>query len=163
MAALAAEGRSPLAAIDSCISNVLHAGGSTRLQPGEIGSDVGGGLSRGPGLKPNRVRVAIRRAQARRFHLGEGLETLSDLAMNNPGQPEGSWRKRVRVESAHKRIFNNLQRSRWHGIPCFRCNAVRTARERHGPCGLMMFTSGTRCHQQPGTCTPRTDLPLPLR
>jgi hypothetical protein len=36
------------------------------------------------------------------------------------------------IESTLKRKCNNLQRSRWHVIHCFRCKAVRTARKWHG-------------------------------
>jgi hypothetical protein len=36
------------------------------------------------------------------------------------------------IESARERNSNDLQRSRWHVLPCFRCKAVRTARKWHG-------------------------------
>src|SRR5215472_19355377 len=36
------------------------------------------------------------------------------------------------IESARKRNFNNLQRSRWQEIHSFRRKALRTARKRHG-------------------------------
>src|SRR5215469_18214458 len=49
------------------------------------------------------------------------------------------------IESARERGYKDIERSRWHVLRCFRCNATRVARQQQG--------SHSRSHQHPlGLC-----------
>src|SRR6266496_647263 len=54
-------------------------------------------------------------------------------AQRESGQTIAKMVGAIGFESETKRKLNNLERSRRHVIPCFRCSAVRTACKRHGP------------------------------
>ncbi len=68
----------------------------------------------------------------RRYFSGAARASFLNLNVRRRQSGCKVWRKRVRVESGHKRKRNNLQCSRWQIIPRFRSKAVRTARKWHG-------------------------------
>src|SRR5882762_379430 len=55
----------------------------------------------------------------------------------NSNQLKTKWRKRVRVESAHKRRSNTLASSRWHIKQSFRYSSAGTAGKQQGGTGIL--------------------------
>ena len=70
--------------------------------------------------------------------MGEGTARPARLA----GYPHMEEMSAEGIESARERNFNHIDRSRRHVLPCFRCNAARTACKRHGKFRSEVCSSG---------------------
>jgi hypothetical protein len=67
-----------------------------------------------------------------------GRFSLCDSSNDTRISMKTNWRKRVRVESAHKRSFNTLASSRWHIKRSFRYSSAATAGKQQGSTGMQL-------------------------